>query len=283
MLFDRLWRHVLAHQVGKTVFAHRGNHFGQIGRVQNVVALLVNHFALVVGHVVVFEQLLAHVKVARLDLALRRLDAAGNDTGFDGLAVGHFEAIHDGFDTVAGENAHQRVVQAQVEARRARITLTARAATQLVVNAARFVALGGDDAQAAQRLDFFVLDRPIGAQLRQARLLGAFIQRFVGFNRQHVFFDIAAEHDVGAATGHVGGNGDHLGAAGLGDDVGLAGVLLGVEHLVRQVRLIEQLVDDFGVLNRRSAHQHRLAALVALADVFDRRFVFFARGFINAV
>jgi hypothetical protein len=58
-----------------------------------------------------------------------------------------------------------------------------------------------------------------------------------------------------------------FGPAGLGHDVGLARVLLGVEHLVRQLFLFEQRGDDFGVLDRGGAHQHRLAALVAFADV----------------
>ena len=43
---------------------------------EDLVALLVDDLALVVGDVVVLEQLLAHVEVARLDLALRAFDAA---------------------------------------------------------------------------------------------------------------------------------------------------------------------------------------------------------------
>jgi hypothetical protein len=74
-----------------------------------------------------------------------------------------------------------------------------------------------------------------------------------------------------------------FGAAGLRHDVGFAGVLLGVEHLVRQAGLVEQLVDDFRVLDRRRAHQHRLAALVAFADVLDRRLVLLARGLVDAI
>jgi hypothetical protein len=44
--------------------------------------------------------------------------------------------------------------------------------------------------------------------------------------------EVAAEHDVGTAAGHVGGDGDGAGLAGAGDDAGLALVLLGVQHLV---------------------------------------------------
>ena len=45
--------------------------------------------------------------------------------------------------------------------------------------------------------------------------------------------EVAAELDVGAAAGHVGGDGDGAGHAGLGDDVGFLLVVAGVQHLVR--------------------------------------------------
>jgi hypothetical protein len=49
--------------------------------------------------------------------------------------------------------------------------------------------------------------------------------------------DAAAQHDVGAAAGHVGGDGDAAGQAGLGDHLGFLGMLLGVQHLMRQLFL----------------------------------------------
>ena len=53
---------------------------------------------------------------------------------------------------------------------------------------------------------------------------------------------VAAELDVDAAAGHVGGDRDRAGAAGLGDDLALAlGVLgLGVEHRVRDAALAQR-------------------------------------------
>ena len=45
-------------------------------------------------------------------------------------------------------------------------------------------------------------------------------------------FEIAAELDVGAATRHVRGDGHLAGHAGVLDDVRLALVLLGVQHVV---------------------------------------------------
>ena len=55
---------------------------------------------------------------------------------------------------------------------------------------------------------------------------------------------VAAEQDVDAAAGHVGGHGDRAEAAGLSDDLGLTGVLLGVEHLVGDAPLAEQTPED---------------------------------------
>ncbi len=55
---------------------------------------------------------------------------------------------------------------------------------------------------------------------------------------------VAAEQDVDAASGHVGGDGDRAEATGLGDDLGFTGVLLGVEHLVLDAALAHQPAED---------------------------------------
>ena len=56
-------------------------------------------------------------------------------------------------------------------------------------------------------------------------------------------FGVAAEDDVGAAAGHVRGDGHGALAAGLGDDLRLALVMLGVEHLVLHPALVEHPRD----------------------------------------
>src|SRR6185295_11955823 len=155
-------------------------------------ALLVDDFALVVGDVVVLEQLLANVEVARLDLALRALDRAGDEARLDRLALGHLQAIHDRADAVAGEDAHQRVVEAEVEARRPRVALPARAAAQLVVDAAALVALGRDDAQPALRLDAVVQALPFVVQLLRAGALLLGGNGLVGVDDLDLVLDVAA-------------------------------------------------------------------------------------------
>src|SRR5438067_1261905 len=80
----------------------------------------------------------------------------------------------------------------EVEARGARIALAAAAAAQLVVDAARFVALRAEHVQAAGGLHDLVL----GGILR-----------------------VASEQDVRAASGHVRRDRDRALAAGLRDDL----------------------------------------------------------------
>ena len=111
--------------------------------------MLVDHFTLIVGDVVVFQQLFADIEVARLHFALSIFDRACHPAMLDGLAFRHFQTLHDRGDAVAGENFQQRIFQRQIKAARTRIALTTGTAPQLIVHAPRFMALGADDVQAA--------------------------------------------------------------------------------------------------------------------------------------
>ena len=64
------------------------------------------------------------------------------------LVVGELEAVDDLVDPVAGEQADEVVLRGEVEAGLAGVALAARAAAQLVVDAARLVALGAEDVEA---------------------------------------------------------------------------------------------------------------------------------------
>ena len=60
------------------------------------------------------------------------------------------------------------------------------------------------------------------------------VQVRVGGDRlQHLHLDVAAKLDVGAATGHVGGDGHRAQLAGIGHDLRFLFVLAGVQHVVR--------------------------------------------------
>ncbi len=150
LLLDALGRHVLVDDAVHDLGAHVADDAGDVVRRHDLGALLVDDLALVVGDVVVLEQVLAHVEVVRLDLALRALDLARQHAALDRLAFLHADRAQQGLGALrVAEDAHQVVFERQVEPARARIALAARTAAQLVVDAPRLVALGADDVQAA--------------------------------------------------------------------------------------------------------------------------------------
>ena len=67
-------------------------------------------------------------------------------------------------------------------------------------------------------------------------------------------FPITAQHNVRTPTGHVGGNGDRATAPGIGNDLCLALMLFGVQHIVLDPRLLEALREQFRNINRRRTH-----------------------------
>ena len=98
---------------------------------------------------------------------------------------------------------------------------------------------------------------------------------------QHV--GIAAELNVGAAAGHVGGDGHTARHAGLGDDLRLLLVVARIQHLMRNLVLLEQLGQDLRFLDRGGADQHRLALLARLLDERDDGAIFLLRRAIDLV
>ena len=134
---------------------------GHVAALEDLAPVLVDHLALLVQHVVVLEHALADQEVLLLDLLLGVLDRAREHLGLDrllaALVVDRAEPVEDAVDAVAGEQAHEVVLRGEVEARLARVALAAGAAAQLVVDAARLVALGAEDEQAAELLDLLVV------------------------------------------------------------------------------------------------------------------------------
>ena len=94
---------------------------------------------------------------------------------------------------------------------------------------------------------------------------------------------VAAEQDVRPAPGHVGRDGHLRVAAGLGDDVGLGLVVDGVQHVVLDAVLLEQLRDALGLLDRGGADQDRLPVGVALLDLLHHGGEFLALALVDHV
>ena len=139
------------------------------------------------------------------------------------------EPLEHRIHALGAENAHEIVLQGQEELRPARVALPAGAPAQLVVDATAFVPLGPDDVEPAGVDRLLFESRDLGADrglLRLSRLL----------RRSRVDFlldphlDIAAELNVGAATGHIGRNRNRPRNAGLRDDERLLLMVAGVQN-----------------------------------------------------
>ena len=204
---------------------------GDVLAVHQLDALLEDHLALVVHHVVVFQQVLADVEVARLDLLLRLLQRLVDPGMDDRLALLEAELLQHAVHALGAEDAHQVVLQRQEEFRAAGVALAAGAAAQLVVDAAAFVALGAEDVEAAGGERLLLAGAATSSRIAASCASRSGPSGMSASSSRDAHVDIAAELDVGAAAGHVGGDGDGAGHAGLGDDVGFLLVIAGVQHL----------------------------------------------------
>ena len=107
------------------VVEHVGDVHAEALAHEGVAAFLVDHGALLVHHVVVFEQALTHSEVVLFDLLLCTLDAVVDHRVLDHLAVLEAEAVHDLGDALAGEQAHELVLERDEEDAGARVALAA--------------------------------------------------------------------------------------------------------------------------------------------------------------
>ena len=124
-----------------------------VALLEDLAPVVVDLVALVVQDIVELEGALADVEVASLDLDLRLRDRASDHARLDRRGVVEPEPGHETRDPFRCEDADKLVFERAVEAGGARVALAARSTTQLVVDAARFVALGTDDVQAPEPHD----------------------------------------------------------------------------------------------------------------------------------
>ena len=87
---------------------------------------------------------------------------------------------------------------------------------------------------AVDRIPLLTLRRADGGGLKHIRILA--LLTTVGLGHE---FGVAAEQNVGAAAGHVGGDGNSSLAAGLGDDESFALVVLGVQDFVPDAHFLQ--------------------------------------------
>jgi len=108
---------------------------GDIVVLEDLAPLAINDLALLVHHVVIFEEMLTDIEMVPLDLALGVLDRPADHAVLDRFILLHAQLVHDAGDPAGTEDPQQVVLEREIEARRAGIALASRAAAQLVVDA----------------------------------------------------------------------------------------------------------------------------------------------------
>ncbi len=101
-----LARAICLHQFARHIFGDPQHVIALIFSLQRGAANRVNRLALLVHYVVVFQQVLASVKVLRFYGFLRVFDAIRNQLGFDRHAFRHAQAEHHLLHALAAENPH---------------------------------------------------------------------------------------------------------------------------------------------------------------------------------
>src|SRR3989338_7761272 len=98
-----------------------------------------------IEHVVVREHVFACIEINLFDTCLRLLERARNHRILYRLVLGNLERSHHALNRIGRKNAHEMIFERYVELCLAGIPLPARAAAQLIIDAARIVPLSADD------------------------------------------------------------------------------------------------------------------------------------------
>ena len=229
---------VALHQIFDELVAHADHGFVDRFRAHELQALLEDRLALIVHHIVEFEQILADVEVARLNPLLRFGDRGVDHAVRDRLALFQAQALQHAVKLVLPEDAHQIVMQAQIEFRMTGIALPARAAAQLIVDTPAFVPFGAEHVEPAGLDDLLLRLRDLGADLLRYSFLLGFVGDANGLDCDaHV--RVAAELNVGAAAGHIGGDGDAGRHARLADNLRFHFVIARVQNVVLDLLFLE--------------------------------------------
>ena len=144
----------------------------------------------------------------------------------------------------------------------------------MVVDAACLVPLGTQDVQAACGDDLVAIlvaaalrlfeGGPVFVGLRVEDAGPLLVEDLGGHHLR-----VAAEQDVGASPGHVGGDGHGIGSTCLRNDLRLALMELGVQHVVLDAAPLQHLREHLADLDADGTDQHRPAQLVLGDDLVD--------------
>ena len=127
--------------------------------------------------------------------------------------------------------------------------------------------------------NFLVVGVGIGVGLDNQLLIHALLPEVILCHKLRV----AAQHNIGTTTSHVGGNGYSPQLTCLGNDLCFLLVVLGVQNVMGNAFLFQQLGEHLGLLNGDGAHQHRLTLFMTLLHLGNHCAELSCLGLVNHI
>ena len=97
------------------IFTDGSNRLADLIIGEQFIPLTVDNLPLVIGNIVVFEQLFTNVEVAPLYLTLRLFDGVGHHTMLNGLTALHAQRQHETLHALRGKDPHQVIFQREIK------------------------------------------------------------------------------------------------------------------------------------------------------------------------
>ena len=116
------------------------------------------------------------------------------------------------------------------------------------------MALSTNDVQTTCSQHFIMYDLPIGFQIGNFLRFLNFTQVFIVMNDFKGILKIATQHNVGTTTCHIGGHGNHAWLTRLRHNIGFALMLFGIQDIVFQALLIQQMRHQLWGFNAGGTH-----------------------------
>ncbi|MPM66461.1 hypothetical protein SDC9_113368 [bioreactor metagenome] len=107
--FQRLRRNVGINRGFEHVFTNAVDGFTNVAYIQQFVTLGIDRTTLIVGNIIVFQQLLTNIEVAAFHFTLRVSNRFGDPRVLNGLTRFHPQFTHHAGHAVRGKNTHQRI------------------------------------------------------------------------------------------------------------------------------------------------------------------------------
>ena len=218
-------------------FHHSADHGNdavpQVFAVQHTFSFAVDDLSLFIHDLVIFQEVFTDGKVVALHLFLGVFNGLGKHPRFNGLILCHAHGINYLHGPFGTKQAHQLILQGNIEPGFAGVPLTAGTASKLVIDTSGFMAFCADDLQPAQ------------------------------------FFHAFAQLDVRTTAGHIGGDGNSASLARQRNDLRFLGMVFRIQHLMLDAFHFQHPAQLFGFINGDGANQYRLALFVCFLDLSD--------------